>query len=67
MPKVTPPTAFEDGPSKEPRIGVDKSKKSQRGGKASVNDGKKTSVSEVKKKETAEEGLGEAGKVRDTM
>lgn len=46
---------------------MDKSKKSQRGKKASVNDGKKTSVSEVKKKETAEEGLGEAGKVRDTM
>lgn len=46
---------------------MDKSKKSQRSRKASVNDGKKTSVSEVKKKETAEEGLGEAGKVRDTM
>ena len=58
MPRVTQPTAFEDDPFKKPRIGVGKSKKSQRGGEASVNDGKKTSVSEGKKKETAEEDIG---------
>ena len=57
MPRVTPPTAFEDGLSEKPRIGVGKSKKSQRSRKASVNDRKKT----------AEEGFGEAGEVGDTM
>jgi len=45
---------------------VGKSKKNQRSRKASMNDRKKTSVSEVKKKETAEEGFGEVGEVGDT-
>jgi hypothetical protein len=66
MPRVIPPTASEDDPSKKPGIGVGKSKKSQRSRKASANDGKRTFVSEVKKKETAE-GFGEAGEVGDTM
>lgn len=60
MPRVAPSTASEDDPSKKPWIGVGESKKSQRSRKASVNDGKKTSVSGRKRKETAEE------EVRDT-
>ena len=63
MPRVTPPTAFEDDPFKKPGIGVGKSKKSRRGGEASVNDGKKTPVSEGKKNETADE---EIGKLRES-
>jgi len=65
MRRVTPPTASKDDPSKKPRIGVGKSKKSQRSREASVNDEKKTSVSEGKKKETAEEEVGEVGEVGD--
>lgn len=61
MPTVTPPTAFEDDPSKKPRVGVGKSKKSQR----PLNDGKKTSVSEERKRGTAEEEIGEVGEVGD--